>query len=931
MKLRTIIHQSLFRSACLGLAATINLAHAATVHHDDSVIIPTVLQELPSAAVRQYQIPERTALPNLPNAKNQGAAPQLLQFDAQHQPVLALPIAESRVYLHHSQRHNNGDITVSGTATIDGQAYQLILTQGRAGVIGELKGATTLLLQQQGNQLFLVDVAAAGLIEPPNENDVPNLIEATRAIQQDSQAQRSSIPPTVQQLNGQAITVVDIMMLYSPDVSAAYPNGLADTLMTQLVAKANQAFVDSGVSMQLRIVHRQAVNYQKPSNFTALNDLNNALDKKYSGTIDSSLAQVRALREQHGADLVSMIRTHDLNERGVCGVAQFPDPEKDFLANISNVGNSGGSICGNTFTHEIGHNFGAGHQFVNGSSVGARPTAGAWIINNKFNTVMSSIGTGDINRNYSLNRFSNPDLKCAGVSCGDKLQADNAATINYFAAINASLFPAVATHLVTPPPVSNPDTDADGTADQSDNFPFDAREQFDSDNDGVGNNTDRFPENAAEQRDYDQDGIGDNSDPDDDNDGVLDTNDALPFDATDSADRDGDGIGDKTDALALNFQEFRDSDNDGSGDRFDQDNDNDGVADFDNRSTPVQQLLVVNAGSGQILALNTTDGRKMDTLYQGPQGGFSFRSDLVSLSPGQLAFVQFSDIIRLDRLRKTSDVLLKRASLSSAFSVGLLKTGDSQTQSRLWLTSGLNPSTFEAFDFANTAMQGSTDKLRSEKVWRDLLSVSGKILLVERDTNQILTIDPSITPRQSAVWASGTGLNKPEQLALLPDGNVLVTNAGSRNVSRFSSQGQYLGEFISAGSGGLANPGCLAVDASGNVYVCSTNTHKILKFSSNGSPIAEFATAESVGINEPVSLLVVAAELDSAPFDGNNDTDGDGVANKLDAFPLDPSRSTAPPPTPPAAEKKSGGTTGPIGLVGLLLLALIRRGSRYFL
>ncbi len=917
-------HSVLLSAIALLTAATF----ANTLENSDNQQLPQAFQQLPQQAIRHYQIAEHGDL-----AGTQAAtiAPQLLQFDANAKPILALPITGSQVYLQYSQRHSNGDITVSGTATIDGQAYQLLLTQGRAGVIGELRGANTLLLQQRGNQLFLVDVDAAGLIEPPNENDVPNLIAASRAFQQVSQAQNWRFPPTVQQLNGQAITVVDIMMLYSSDLSAAYPNGLADTLMTQLVAKANQAFIDSGVSMQLRIVHRQAVNYQKPSNFTALDDLSNALDKRYSGSVDSSLAQVRALREQYGADLVSMIRTHDLNERGVCGIAQFPDPEQDFLANISNVGTSGGSICGNTFTHEIGHNFGAGHQFMNGSSVGARPSAGAWIINNKFNTVMSSIGTGDINRNYSLNRFSNPDLKCAGVSCGDRLQANNAAAINYFSAINASLFPAIATDPVTPPPVSNPDTDADGTADQSDNFPFDAREQFDSDNDGVGNNADRFPENAAEQRDNDQDGVGDNSDPDDDNDGVLDTNDALPFDATDSVDRDGDGVGDKTDALALNFQEFRDSDKDGIGNRFDTDNDNDGVTDFDTRSNGKQQLLVVNAGSGQILALDPVDGRKIDTLYQAPQGGFSFRSDIVNLSPGQLAFVQFSDIIRLDRLAKTADTLLKRAQINSAFSVGLLKTGEGQPQSRLWLSNGLNPSTFEFFDFTNSATQGNDNKIESENVWRDLLALNGKILMAERDTNKILSLDPNTRPLQNTVWASGAGLNKPEQLALLPDGNVLVTNAGSRNVSRFNSAGQYLGDFISAGSAGLANPGCIAVDNLGNVYVCSTNTNKILKFSSNGSPMAEFATAESVGLDQPVSLLLTGDILDTAPFDASNDTDGDGVANIQDAFPLDPSRSTAPPPPPPVAEKKSGGSTGPIGLVGLLLLAFIRRGSRYFL
>ena len=100
----------------------------------------------------------------------------------------------------------------------------------------------------------------------------------------------------------------------------------------------------------------------------------------------------------------------------------------DIVINISNVGISGGSNCIDTFTHEIGHNFGAGHQFRDGKSVGAQPTAGAYIVPGKFNTVMSSIGTGDINRNYGLNRFSNPRLNCASVTCGDPQQADNAAT-----------------------------------------------------------------------------------------------------------------------------------------------------------------------------------------------------------------------------------------------------------------------------------------------------------------------------------------------------------------------------------------------------------------------------------------------------------------------------------------------------------------------
>ena len=47
---------------------------------------------------------------------------------------------------------------------------------------------------------------------------------------------------------------------------------------------------------------------------------------------------------------------------------------------------------------------------------------------------------------------------------------------------------------------------------ESDAFPFDAREQTDSDDDGVGDNTDAFPDDSSESVDSDGDGVGDNAD-----------------------------------------------------------------------------------------------------------------------------------------------------------------------------------------------------------------------------------------------------------------------------------------------------------------------------------------------------------------------------------------------------------------------------------
>ena len=57
-----------------------------------------------------------------------------------------------------------------------------------------------------------------------------------------------------------------------------------------------------------------------------------------------------------------------------------------------------------------------------------------------------------------------------------------------------------------------PDSDADGTVDNSDAFPNDANETLDSDGDGYGDNQDVFDNDSSEWNDADGDGIGDNAD-----------------------------------------------------------------------------------------------------------------------------------------------------------------------------------------------------------------------------------------------------------------------------------------------------------------------------------------------------------------------------------------------------------------------------------
>jgi len=137
------------------------------------------------------------------------------------------------------------------------------------------------------------------------------------------------------------------------------------------------------------------------------------------------------------------------------------------------------------------------------------------------------------------------------------------------------------------------DTDGDGQSDLNDLFPADASEWLDTDGDNVGDNADVCPTQSSTGFDSDQDGCIDDGDndgvgndidacpvenatgwdqdgdgciDDTDSDGVLDPNDAFPDDANETSDRDGDNVGDNSDDFPDDDSQSSDSDDDGYGD-----------------------------------------------------------------------------------------------------------------------------------------------------------------------------------------------------------------------------------------------------------------------------------------------------------------------------------------------------------------------------
>jgi hypothetical protein len=790
--------------------------------------------------------------------------------------VLPMSSGDFQVKVLHKVSHLNGDTTYIGNLLFQGTDNRVVYTIGKGGGIADVFGANTRMrLFVKDGTIWSLDLNHKSVKRKPLLDDVVGELSEIKKTGSSRTKQDTSLNQP------QALVVVDTLLLYTSNIVEAYPGGLAETLLNQEVATTNQAFVDSDIEVFLRLVGTQFVDYTKPSDFSALDDLQAALTGQ---STDASLTQIAGLRTELGADLVAMIRTHELNERGVCGVARFPGSVPGVLINISNVGDSGGSFCYDTFTHEVGHNFGAGHQQVNGNSVGSRTYSGAYIIADKFNTIMSSIGTGDLNRNYGLNKFSNPNVTCGGIACGNANNADNARTILSFAQQNADLMPTVVEGEVTPFLPSTLDTDGDGVFDDEDAFPFHASETQDSDNDGVGDNQDQFPNNAAETTDTDGDSIGNNADDDDDNDGTLDTLDQLPLDPNETVDTDQDGVGDNADELPNNQDEFADADGDTLGDREDLDDDNDGVNDFgDLGDITNSELIIANKGSNNLLSFNGGTGKSNGVLLSVDEGGFSFRSEIRVAASGEIYFIAFSDVMRFDRLSQNLDVVIDRGDIYTNFPNHLLFKDNAD----LILNSGANPNRLSQFVKGHRLEVNQLTSSEFEEGLRGMiLRLENELLVVSRDQNRIIHFNTDSLTLNN-VFSEGAHFDLPEHIVQGPERNFYVSNVGSNNIVKLSTNGDFVSNFVISGSGGLDKPSCLDFGPDGHLYVCSSKTNQILKYNGQSGAFMEVFLDENDEIDQPMGLVFAGAALDDEPYNPNNDSDGDGVNNLNDPFPLD--------------------------------------------
>ena len=193
--------------------------------------------------------------------------------------------------------------------------------------------------------------------------------------------------------------VVDVMVVYTAAARRSAGSAAAmESLIDAGFVASNNAFANSAVNLQLRKVHTLEVDYT--SSKSGSTDLS-----RLARTDDGYLDEVHAVRDQYGADLVSLI----VDPSDYCGIGYLPGA----FSAISR-GCSGGLV----FAHELGHNLGAHHDwFVTDRQDSAK---GYVDVEARWLTVMSYANRCSTAGFYCprIGRFSNPDLTYEGRRTG---------------------------------------------------------------------------------------------------------------------------------------------------------------------------------------------------------------------------------------------------------------------------------------------------------------------------------------------------------------------------------------------------------------------------------------------------------------------------------------------------------------------------------
>lgn len=130
----------------------------------------------------------------------------------------------------------------------------------------------------------------------------------------------------------------------------------------------------------------------------------------------------------------------------------------------------------------------------------------------------------------------------------------------------------------------------------------------------------------------------------------------------------------------------------------------------------------------------------------------------------------------------------------------------------------------------------------------------GNLYIPNRDTGEVLQYDGA-SGAFLGVFTTGGPSNNYVDLTFGPDDNLYVSGS-SNTVNRYNGlTGEFIDEFVTAGSGGLFAPRGLTFGPDGDLYVGqSARGNQVFRYDSNGAFVESFI-APSAGLDEPIWVI----------------------------------------------------------------------------
>lgn len=251
----------------------------------------------------------------------------------------------------------------------------------------------------------------------------------------------------------QGNTIIDVLVLWTAHAecrTSSFARGCTRTTTTEAnmrarinlaMAETNTAYAESGVNVELNLVHAYYTTYVEDRGFSqALYDL--------QGTTDVYITDVHDKRTQYGADVVAML----IDDSQYCGIA-FLGPSKTSMFSVTAWNCATGYY---SFGHEIGHNMGCHHDRGTTSSCTSSNHNFGWRDPQaSFRSILAyNCVSGQCDNNSGggcprVMRFSNPTFPYNGSPIGNS-QNNNAKVLNDNSAVVAGYYSS------TPAPTNEP-------------------------------------------------------------------------------------------------------------------------------------------------------------------------------------------------------------------------------------------------------------------------------------------------------------------------------------------------------------------------------------------------------------------------------------------------------------------------------------------